>query len=241
MPIKDTFITLKKIFTSNWLLIVIVICILVLGTWFITNRIASYEKTLAVAEQQEIAVKQKEEIIKKSQEDFFEGVKTTKKSITTINNQQTATLKQIQDRTNKLNEQVRGVLADKDLEKVAEDAKNLLELEPEVTANGRVSFSKSDTQLIIALKLDYQKLTSELDDTKSLLAKEQEKTGKLTVELANAVKAIEDSNKLLMDYKVVLDSYKNAARKSKWQRVKDAGKQVAIIGGTILVTKAIVQ
>jgi asparaginyl-tRNA synthetase len=40
---------------------------------------------------------------------------------------------------------------------------------------------------------------------------------------------------------IVRDSYKKAAKKSGWQKVKDAGKQVAIVGGTILITKAIVQ
>ena len=229
--------TIKTTLIGNkWLVVGVGVLFLAASVWFVTNRLASYERTLVIAELKEKAVNEKEEILKKSQEDFLRGVRNTQKDIINLSFKQANIEKEKKDNKEKIDKVVEEVLIpNKNLENVIKDVKQFLEMTGQITGDGRISFDKQDTQHIVALKLDYERLDNELKATQNQLVLEQEKTAKLTVELANAIKTIEGSNELLKEYKLVLEEYKRAAKKSRWMVAKDYIKQGVTIGITALI------
>lgn len=232
--------TIKTILTNNKPLIIIVgILFLIVSVWYITNQIASYDKDLAIAELKEKALNEKEEVLKQAQKDFFTSVKNTQKKNEQIASKQAQIEKDKTKEQEENKKQVQDILQpDKELEKVVKDAKTFLEFEPEIIGN-KLAFSKEQVQLITALKVDYQRLEKELARTKEQLTLEQQVSTNLREELARATTTIENTNKVMTEVKEVLESYKAAAKKSKWRVFKDYATQAAVIGvTTYIATKA---
>lgn len=231
MNIKNSFISIKdKLMSHQYAAFILLLIVLCGATWYITKQISSYEKQLAIAEIKEEALNNKEQILKKVQKDFFSSLEATKnKNIKLSSKQKQIEKEKIEDLNNskKLIEEV--LKPNNDLEKVIEDSKKFLEIEPQIIEN-KLVVPKEQVQAFIALKIDHERLQRELEKTKEQLLLEKQINTNLNNELTKSIEIIESTNKTMKEVKEVLEAYKTTAKKSKWRIIKDYTKQAAVIG-----------
>lgn len=224
---------------SKWLIIPAIV-ILIVGTWWVASKNTEYVKALAIAEEKEKAnvekerlLKDKEEALQKVYEQFSEELKKSQKEILALSNQQRNLVTQIGERNKKTDEEIKTVTDPKrESVQVVKDVEKYYQVTPEVVDN-KIFFTSEQTQLLVADKINSLRLEENFKDTQEQLSLEEHKTTNLTNDLQKAIDNLNKSNDIIKEYKDLVDlqkatieSYKVAAKKTKWQRVKEVGFKV---------------
>ncbi len=117
-------------------------------------------------------------------------------------------------------------------EQVRQDLQSAYSFGPLTVEGNLFTFDTPQVQQFVATKVDRDRLAENLKDTQGQLHDEQEKVNILEANLGEAQGSLKEAQG-------VIDGYKKAAKKSKWQRFFDGAKKVGLFVGGIAIGKAL--
>jgi hypothetical protein len=210
----------------NGLVVLVLVGMLALFGVFYFHSEHAYQTALAKAESRETVYLQKLDDLEMKWSD-------SQKQIQALSTQQAQVRTQVVYRDKQAADVQKAVLAtDRGVEQVSQDVQTAYHL-PKIDLIGdKFTFDVHIVQSFVATKLDRDRLAADLEDAWTDLDLEQQKTAKLTTDFNEAKGQLGEAKK-------TIDGYKNVAKKTRWMRVKDAAKTVAIIGGSVFLGRAI--
>jgi len=230
--------------TLNVLMIIVLVVILVGGTWYCTSQVYDYQNK--IKEAQILEQKTKEELAKvedsnkiriDSMEIFLKGVAANQQAIVALIKSQAELVKQTAVRNQTAVQLTTEVTADtRTKEQTLEDLSHHLNIQAKLV-NSEYILAQPDIKNIVAVEIERKRLSGNMADTEKRLTLEEEKVKELTAELDRAVtvikdnrQTIEDYQHLVVSYQTTMNAYKVAAVKSRWQKTKDVLIKIGTIG-----------
>lgn len=102
---------------------------------------------------------------------------------------------------------------------VAKDTKEVLGVEPVITTSQTLAFTLQQTQDILALRLDRDRLQGNLIDTQAQLSVKDKQIATLLEDQHKLVESLTQANETIKQYQIAMQDYKKAAKKSFLQKV----------------------
>ena len=118
----------------------------------------------------------------------------------------------------------------RDAQTVANDVLGAYQFAPEKLDGDLFTFTQPETQQFVATKLDRDRLSMDVLDDKTALGLEEQKTAKLTTDLASASSSLTEANKTIKDFKKV-------AKKSKFKQLLSGAEKVGLFVGGLYIGK----
>jgi uncharacterized protein YpmB len=200
----------------NGLLVVAIVVVLAAFGFFYMHSVRAYENALGKAEE-------REQQYLKHVDQLQQDVKDAQSKIQALSEQQNKVQTQIVYRDKQTDAKIQEVTQPgRDVQKVSEDIRDAYGFIPKNVSPGSLDYVTANVQMFVATKLDRDRLDSALQATKTLLAVEQQKTEILTGQLTACQALQKEATK-------TVDGYKNVAKKTKFQRVTGALKQVGLL------------
>jgi chromosome segregation ATPase len=233
----------SKPFYSSWLVVLIIAVVLVGGTYWVTSGYEGYKKAIEIAALQEAHAKQTEDLYNKFKTQFDSDLQRSKEELQALIDKQKSIGQNIVKRNVATQTKIQQVTAkDRTVEQVKKDVEDNLLITPVLsTTNSDFIFSLAQTQQIVALKINSDRLEQNIKDIQNQLTLEQEKTARLQQDLSTAITALNQATTVINDYKDTVAAYKKAAKKSVWQKVRNGAIVVGVAIMSSLVTKAIIK
>lgn len=125
---------------------------------------------------------------------------------------------------------IAAAIAPKPAAEVSKDAEQTFGHKPTQTAQG-FTVSVQEMQEFVALKIDRDRLDSNLKETTRQLDIERQTTSTLRADLERAVKSLEQANNVIDLQRQTIDAYKKAATKTKLRRALEFGGRAAMTAG----------
>jgi TolA-binding protein len=200
----------------NYLLVLVLA--VVIGTFgaFYLHSVHSYENLLGRAEQREATYLSKLDQLDKRLED-------SQNKIDQLQAQQSKVQTQIVYRDKETDKQIGIVTApDRAAIDIASDVQTNYNFSPVTVAPDLLTFKPYQVQTFVATKLDRERLFQDVKGLNTMLSLEKETTATLTEDKQECKAALTEA-------KGVIDGYKHVAKKTKWQRIKDAGEKTGLI------------
>lgn len=250
----DSMVSLKKkTFKTNWLVAGLLGLVFVFSVVVVISRYYDYKASIIIAENQEKITKEKETLaLEKDAENtklidaLVEDAKRRDKLLAALAAQQGELARTRQVVSEKSRRDVETVTApDREDSQIVSDIKEHTGITA-VSVPPNFLFTKADTQALVARSITQQRLESDVASLQTELSLERQKNQHLAESLARTEAALNDTRAVLSDVKLVLadmketmELYKKAAKKTKWQRVKDFGVKATEIAITAVVVGAI--
>lgn len=242
-----------KSFWSGWQLKAGLVVLLVLGVYWFTSQYGEFQKQLALAE---VAEKHAAEVIKIAEDtskatelmktSLLEELAKSQEALRAATGRQLVISKKITATNTAADTRIAEIIQPgRAIEVIKRDVQDNLQLNPEILNDGLI-FTPQQAQALVALKINSDRLESNIKSVQEQLSIEQNKTKELSSNLAQAIAALNQSTKNIADLSSALvasqnamDAYKKASKKTKWQIFKDVGKQVAITAVTAIIAGAV--
>lgn len=185
--------------------LVTLLLVLLGGGFFLHTQLQNFAKAQAVAETH--------------YKEFVEQSKQTQQTVTDNTKQQAAIDITVHQRDETTDKKIETVTApDRTLQQTQQDAKTVLGADSTITADNKLAFQQWDVKAFVGTKLDRDRLSGDLEATKSNLLLEKGKTAALQDTLTKATSVAKEERKV--------------AQMSKWHRVWNKAEPWVLAVGT---------
>lgn len=128
----------------------------------------------------------------------------------------------------------------KTTEQVVKDSQEHLGITPTVIDNS-IRLTPEQFQELIAIKVDRDRLAANVGDIEKQLRLEKDTVSRLNTQLVGFEATLKESNQLIADQRVVIESYKRVARKGWLRKTGEIGAKVSLAFGAAFIAAKVAQ
>lgn len=218
------------------------VVVLVLGTiQFGIYSIVKRAKDLAIAEERDRTAKIHQAETDRLKAEHVAQEAAIAKRFKELTEQMAKRADAIAKRNPKTDEKIEKVRSQKPIEDVAQDVKDILGFEPRITGPQTLESNIQHVQEWVALKLDRDRLSDNLIDTKEQLQLETERRELVEKDLASTKAQLSRTEQQSDDWREVAMSYKKVAKKGFGAKMLGVGKFIGQTAITVAIFKLFAQ
>lgn len=197
-------------------------------------------RDLALAEERDKNAKVLEEQLRKNEEQRQIEREQTAKLIEANSELQANLARSMAARNESAQRTIVELRQPKTTEQVVKDSQEHLGITPTVVDNS-IRLTPEQFQELIAIKVDRDRLAANVSDVEKQLRIEKDTVSRLNTQLAGFEATLKESNQLIADQRVVIESYKKVAKKGFWRKTGEISGKVGLAFGAALVAAKVAQ